>query len=245
MTAVNPLAEAPPALDPVDAGALLQFHWGIGGEVRPLKSERDYNVKVGSADGPGWVLKLQNPGDDPAVVDFQEKALAHVARVDPTLPVMRPVADRNGRTVVPVDLPDGRRTLARVFTWLAGHHTDGAALDTSAAHEWGATAARLGRALRGFFHPRADYEILWDIRHAPRLRAGLARIEDPAHHALVRTVLDRYDARVAPAIDRLRHQVIHGDLCLDNVLVDDGGRVSGIIDFGDMTHTALICDLAS
>ena len=28
------------------------------------------------------------------------------------------------------------------------------------------------------------------------------------------------------------------------MLVDDSGAVSGIIDFGDMTHTALVCDLA-
>lgn len=244
MTVLDPLAETPPALGLAEVAALLEAHWGLAGELSPLKSERDHNVRVVTAEGAGYVLKLQNPGDDDGVVDFQDRALDHIARVDPTLPVTRLVTAREGAPTVPVELGDGRRTTARLFTLLPGHHTDGATLDEDAAHAWGATAARVGRALRGFFHPRADYEILWDLRRAPRLRAWLGRIDDPRRRDLVRAVLDRYDARVAPAIGSLRHQVVHGDLGLDNVLVDGHGRVSGIIDFGDMSHTALVCDLA-
>src|SRR6266851_1679157 len=51
-------------------------------------------------------------------------------------------------------------------------------------------------------------------------------------------------ARVAPALPGLRAQVIHGDMSLDNVLFSDDLRVSGIVDFGDMTHAPLVCDLA-
>ncbi len=57
-------------------------------------------------------------------------------------------------------------------------------------------------------------------------------------------VIDRFDANVAPVIDRLRAQVIHNDMSRENVLVDERSRISGITDFGDMTHTALVCDLA-
>jgi Ser/Thr protein kinase RdoA (MazF antagonist) len=39
-------------------------------------------------------------------------------------------------------------------------------------------------------------------------------------------------------------QVIHNDMSLYNVLLDDDLRVCGIVDFGDMTHAALVCDLA-
>lgn len=244
MTATDPLAEAPPIVRPGDAARLLERHWGLAGDLSPLKSERDHNVRLTVAGGAGYVLKLQNPGDDAGVVDFQDRALQHIARVDPDLPVTRLVPAVSGEPAVTIELGDGRRTTARLFTLLPGHHTDGPALDQASASGWGATAARVGRALRGYFHPRADYEIQWDIRRAPRLRGALDSIDEPRHRELVRAVLDRYDARVAPAIERVRHQVIHGDLGLDNVLVDDAGRVTGIIDFGDMTHTALVCDLA-
>jgi 4-aminobutyrate aminotransferase-like enzyme len=39
-------------------------------------------------------------------------------------------------------------------------------------------------------------------------------------------------------------QVVHGDMNLGNVLLDDEGYVSGIVDFGDCCHTAAVADLA-
>ena len=57
-------------------------------------------------------------------------------------------------------------------------------------------------------------------------------------------MLDRFDDRVAPRLRMLRAQVVHNDLAPTNVLVDDEWRVTGITDFGDMTHTALVCDVA-
>jgi Ser/Thr protein kinase RdoA (MazF antagonist) len=51
---------------------------------------------------------------------------------------------------------------------------------------------------------------------------------------------------VAPRLPDLRWQVIHNDLNPHNVVVapDDTDRVSGILDFGDMVHTPLVCDVA-
>jgi 4-aminobutyrate aminotransferase-like enzyme len=49
---------------------------------------------------------------------------------------------------------------------------------------------------------------------------------------------------VAAPLATVRAQIVHNDIALGNVLVDEHRRVSGITDFGDMTHTALVCDLA-
>ena len=57
-------------------------------------------------------------------------------------------------------------------------------------------------------------------------------------------MLDRYGERVAPRWPLLRAQVVHGDFNLDNVLLDDAGRVSGITDFGDVSFTAQLGDFA-
>src|SRR5581483_5888832 len=67
---------------------------------------------------------------------------------------------------------------------------------------------------------------------------------DAKRRALVEAVLDRYDTRVAPRWLHLRAQVVHGDLNLDNVLLDERGFVSGILDFGDIVHTAQVADFA-
>ncbi len=66
---------------------------------------------------------------------------------------------------------------------------------------------------------------------------------DPDRRALLDRVLARVRTGVLPALPALRAQVIHNDLTLDNLLMDAAGRVTGVIDFGDMTHTPLVLDV--
>ena len=50
---------------------------------------------------------------------------------------------------------------------------------------------------------------------------------------------------VVPRWPTLRAQCVHTDLTIDNALVDDDGRITGIVDFGDMSYSALAVDIAS
>ena len=134
----------------------------------------------------------------------------------------------------------------RLFERMPGRAAaPGSDLDDRALRAYGETLARLGIALRGFFHPRAGRSFLWDTKNALGLRPLVPSIPDPRHRAIVDGLLDRYEQRVTPAWPRLRSQVIHGDFALDNALLDDRDRVVGIIDFGDIVHSALATDLAS
>jgi hypothetical protein len=98
--------------------------------------------------------------------------------------------------------------------------------------------------LHGFFHPAAGRDLLWNPGQAARLRPLVASIPDAGRRAIVERVLDRYEARVLPRWDYLSAQVVHGDFTLDNVLVDERGRVSGIADFGDLGFATRAGDLA-
>jgi 4-aminobutyrate aminotransferase-like enzyme len=109
---------------------------------------------------------------------------------------------------------------------------------------YGQTHARLNLALRGYFHAAAGRKLLWNVGQTPALREYVASIADTTRRRLVENVLDRFDERVAPRWPPLRAQVCHGDLNLDNVLLDDQGRVSGITDFGDVAFTAQVADFA-
>ena len=241
----DPLESTPPAFGEEAARQLLRAGFGVeSSSLRPLAGERDQNFRVAAPDGQRFLFKISNPADDRPVLEMQAAALRHIERVDPGLPVMRALPTVTGESWVEVPGPDGRNYPARLFTFLPGRVIVNTALTTGAIWSYGQTTARLGRALRGFFHPAADYEILWDITHLPRLRPLLPHLSDHLRRAQVERVLDRFQAVVAPALPRLRAQVIHGDLSLDNVLLGDDLRVSGIVDFGDMTHAPLVCDLA-
>jgi 4-aminobutyrate aminotransferase-like enzyme len=240
----DPLESTPPVFGEEAARQILRDSFGVEPSLTPLAGERDQNFRVDTPGGQRFLFKISNPADGLAVVELQTAALRHIEQVDPGLPVMRALPAVTGEPWVEVPGPDGRSYPARLFTFLPGRVTANTVLTAQAIWSFGQTTARLGRALRGFFHPAADYGILWDLTRAPELRPLFTHLGDGARRAQVARVLDRFEARVAPVLPGLRAQVIHNDMSLDNVLLDDDLRVSGIVDFGDMTHAALVCDLA-
>ncbi|HWG64527.1 MAG TPA: aminotransferase class III-fold pyridoxal phosphate-dependent enzyme [Streptosporangiaceae bacterium] len=240
----DPLLSAPPAFGKEEARQILREIFGMDAQLSALAGERDQNFRVDTPGGERFLFKISNPADGAPTVDMQDAALRHIERVDPGLPVMRALASTQGKPWADVAGPDGRSYPVRLFTFLPGQATTATALTPGAIWHFGQVTARLGRALRGFFHPAADYEILWDITHAAKLRPLLTHLPNGRRMAQVEQVLDRFEARVAPVLPALRGQVIHGDMSLNNVLFDQRLQVSGIVDFGDMTHAPLVCDLA-
>jgi 4-aminobutyrate aminotransferase-like enzyme/Ser/Thr protein kinase RdoA (MazF antagonist) len=239
------LESRPPRFSDDDVARIAAELFGLEGNATNLGSERDQTFLVeGPADA--GVVKLSNLGEDPATLDLETEAILHVLRVDPDLPVARPriVSSSTGAAAyrTTVEGLDGTH-FVRLFERLHGHD-GGPDLSDAAVRDYGATHARLNLALRSFFHPGSGRELLWDLSHAAKLRSLAKAIEDPSRRRLVESVLERYEANVAPRWPRLRAHVVHGDLNLDNVLFDDAGRISAIVDFGDVGHTAQIGDFA-
>jgi 4-aminobutyrate aminotransferase-like enzyme/Ser/Thr protein kinase RdoA (MazF antagonist) len=240
----DPLDTPPPAFSMDAVRKVAESEFGIIGSPTALGSERDQNLRIVADDGRAYLLKISNPADDPPALEMQNLAMLHVAETDPGLPVMQPLRSSEGGLHVEVEGPDGRLHVVRLFTFLPGRAVDTQEIEAPALFVFGTTIARMGLALRGFFHPAGGYEILWDLKHTSRLRPLLKHVSDTARRDMAESALDRFDRLVAPDLPRFRAQMIHNDFTLDNVLLDDSHQVSGIVDFGDLTHTALICDLA-
>jgi 4-aminobutyrate aminotransferase-like enzyme/Ser/Thr protein kinase RdoA (MazF antagonist) len=251
------LQAQPPRFAPERAAEIAAKLFGFDGEsLKSLGSERDQNFLIENGAGERGVLKISNAGEDAATLDMETRAALHVMRVDAELPVAapRPTAGHPDSYVASVptslEVPDAADAQAkhfvRMFSYLEGRASvDGTELDREAIRDFGVVLARLGRALRGFFHPSAGRVLLWDTQHTMLLRPMLHHIEDPDRRAVCARVLDAFEERILPAWPGLRAQVIHGDLTLDNVLLDDRCRIAGIVDFGDMSHTALLCDISA
>ncbi|HEX5039330.1 MAG TPA: aminotransferase class III-fold pyridoxal phosphate-dependent enzyme [Candidatus Limnocylindria bacterium] len=242
MTTASVLAASPPDLTPAEAEAVARSLFGLQGSARPLVSERDQNFLLTDASGAERVLKVSNAVEDPAVVEMEVAAVAHIARVDPDLPVPVALPSLDGRPIAEAEVR-GQRHMVRLIPRMPGRTAAPTDLDAEAIEDLGRIVARLGRALRGFFHPAAGRSIDWDQQRLPGLMPHAALVEDAARRALLDRVLARFTQRVVPQLPALRAQVIHDDVTLDNLLIDHGLRVSGIIDFGDMSHTALILDV--
>jgi 4-aminobutyrate aminotransferase-like enzyme/Ser/Thr protein kinase RdoA (MazF antagonist) len=242
MTTADVLAAAPPDLTTAEAAQIARTIYGLEGTMRPLVSERDQNFLLADASGGERVLKVSNAAEERGVVEMEVAAVAHIARVNPELPVPVALPAIDGRLIVEAEVR-GRRHLVRLLPRMPGRTVAPTDLDAAAVGHLGEIVARLGRALRGFFHPAAGRAIDWDQQRLPGLMPRAELVTDPARRALLDRVLTRFGDRVLPALPGLRAQVIHNDVTLDNLLIDDGLRVAGIIDFGDMAHTALILDV--
>ena len=133
-----------------------------------------------------------------------------------------------------------------MLTWLDGVPVAQAGVSPALRRDMGGILARLGLALRDFDHPRAAQDIQWDIKNALRLRPLITAVPPGPLQRQVSEELDRFEAHVQPALAGLRQQVVHNDLNPHNVLLNlqDSGRVSGVLDFGDMVRTPLVADLA-
>jgi hydroxylysine kinase len=241
------LSQAPPPVSDGDAEALLNELWGIDGRASSLTSERDQNFRIDARDGRRFVLKLTHPSEDRAVTNFQTEALRHIQQVAPQLPVPRVLPTLAGELEHERPVNQSAPRLIRLMTWLDGTPLNQVEQpDLRLRQALGRSLAGLGRALRGYFHPAAGHELLWDLKQAAKLEPLLEHIADDAQRALADKFMRSFLDQAAPALPGLRAQVVHNDLNFFNVMVEPqaGQPITGIIDFGDMVHTPLVCDLA-
>jgi hydroxylysine kinase len=259
---------AAPRLRPDEAEAIAARCYGITGTAQRLAAEHDDAFRLTAADGRSWLLKAgalppNEAGLPPGEPSFQAAVLLHLAATAPGLPVQHIVPALDGRPET--DVGGGRR--ARLTTWLDGTLLGTTAADAALRRDIGGTLARLNRALRGFRHPGADRTHHWDLRSLPALRPLLDELppsgllpsmsqaladgavpaawpdgRDGWLHAALAGVLDHFAANVAPRLARRPAQVIHADFHGENLLTA-GGRVTGILDFGDALTVPVAMDV--
>lgn len=240
------MTTAAPPMPHDTASRLALEHFGVSvAAIKPLDSERDQNFYLKGADGAEYVLKIANPAEDPAVTNLQTSALLHIAAADPACPVPRVFTSRGGAPEVKI-IRDGCAQVMRLLSFMPGKPMGDTGRTSLQRKNLGAALARLTRALRGFSHPAARHDLMWDLKHAARTRDLIPAIKDAARRKMVTDALEGFEQYALPQMNILRAQVVHNDFHPDNVLVrtDDTNAVAGVIDFGDCVHTALVNDLA-
>lgn len=233
----------PPAV-PLDVLiAFAKSNYGLTGTWSKLSGERDQNFRVSDDQGAVWLFKLCNPREAAGIFEGQVLALEHIARTDASLPVPRVRHTKDGLLLAKFDHA-GLDHCVIVLSYLPGSVLGAAPLTSERLYEVGQLVARLGRALRGFIHAApATRHLAWDHRYLADLLPHVGVLPEE-HRARSARIISEFCRDHLPTLERLRSQIIHGDAHPFNTLTNDG-RISGVIDFGDMVFGALIQDLSN
>ncbi|PJM73566.1 hypothetical protein CS006_05950 [Bifidobacterium primatium] len=231
---------------------LLDREYDLGrATLRRIMTEKDdtFAVTPADADGPRYVLRIENICEDYAAVLLRAKALRLLETRSPLIPATRIIPSVDDGLVVRCDTADGTRW-ATLTTFLPGRvlSTIEPPYRTALVRDIGSKLGQLQQALTGLgsFDDRYG-RILWDVRLLPVI-ADEAKdyLPNDAIRRLVANVVDDYRA-VADDIADCDEAICHGDFHPGNVTVDpaDPTHIAGILDFGDMHAQPQVCDLGT
>lgn len=227
-----------------DAEAAVKQVYGASGSIRRLSSERDETFLFTRSDGKDFILKIANPAEDPASLEFQDGALMHLEAAAPNVPVPRLMLTKTGAPSHTLSTFDGPRVM-RLLTFLGGELQYRTSASETQSRNVGRALAQLGLGLEDYKGRPPAGKLMWDISHTLDLVALLDHV-GIERRAQVEAILAEFE-RSMPAIAAIkRRQIIHNDFNPHNILLDpaEPTKVVGIIDFGDMVHAPLINDLA-
>jgi len=111
-------------------------------------------------------------------------------------------------------------------------------------HSIGTFLGHLDATLQDFYHSAiTGKESLWDLKFFKNNQQYLEYISDAKDRNLVTYFFMQFDEHVYPVQHQLRKSVIYNDANHWNVLTKKG-KLSGIIDFGDVCHSWVINEIA-
>ncbi|MEM7357053.1 MAG: aminotransferase class III-fold pyridoxal phosphate-dependent enzyme, partial [Acidobacteriota bacterium] len=230
-------------LDSQAARTLARQLYGLDAQVSRLPGYSDQNFLLEAHDR-RWVLKIAGATASRDALDLMNRAMEHVALHNASLPVPRLCTTLDGERIAVVEQGEATRYL-RLLTYLEGEPWLASGPRCATLHEGlGRCLGAVDRALVDFAHPAMQRTQDWDLAHTLDLQPHVADL--PADdRATVERVFDRFARRVEPLWSALRRSVIHSDANGANVLVASGGDdIAGLIDFGDVVHTATVCEVA-
>jgi 4-aminobutyrate aminotransferase-like enzyme/Ser/Thr protein kinase RdoA (MazF antagonist) len=208
-----------------------------------LPSERDQNFLLRTTSGEQFVLKIANAEEAFDFLNFQNDLIKFLAARKLDLDFPRIVPARNGDDITSITTAEAQH-FVRLLTWMDG------VCFAEIKHPGRKLLASLGRALAqmdaalaGFSHQAAHRSFLWDLRNAAARDLAMLLPDDRRH--LVEHFFAEWEK-----VDwnNLRFSIIHNDANDYNILVRGAtpseDRVSAILDYGDVVHSATVCNLA-
>ncbi len=211
-------------------------------EIKLLSGYDNKNYLVKSDQGTFVFKTYAKPNDFFEIVEAENQMLLHLeSKAIEEIP--RPIPFSNDEYVQILAI-DGEVQLCRLLSFVEGIFMAEFVVNEETIASLGTYAATLDRALLDFDHiafRAREWE--WDLQYVQLNKKYISDINSHKKRNWVNYFFQQYEEFVVPILPELRKSVIHNDLNEWNILIKQN-KVSGIIDFGDGTHSHLINEVA-
>ena len=221
----------PPKFSIQDIVKYLLINFDLSGKVTNLYSDRDQNFLIQSESNQKFILKISNPAEHLEILELQNKATLYIRSREPNLGIPLQIGE------IKEFNKDGKTYFVRLVEYLDGQFLKDLLVGDPAHEKLGIFFGILSHSLDGFFHSAADREFEWDVRSTELIKSRLDYLKSKTDKKTVTHFLNEYENNVLPIAIELKMAVIHNDGNDHNILVDENGETTGIIDFGDMVYS--------
>jgi Ser/Thr protein kinase RdoA (MazF antagonist) len=223
--------------------SFIKEHYGIDViDVKPLEGYANLNFRIKDDKGNSYVFKSHQHADDKLLCEPETAVLNQLTKqFQNKFP--KPIQALNEAYIIKQESKDNNTT-NRILSWLEGDLLVNVPHSINLFVSFGNFLAKLDKELLEMNDPViAARHMEWDVQHFLDLHSKSKCITDPSLRKLVDYYFVQYKEFVFPKLHQLRKSIIHNDANDWNVLVQNG-KVSGLIDFGDMVYAPLIQELA-
>ena len=226
----------PPSFSEPEITEILAAQFELSGKSTDLYSDRDQNFLIQLDSDQKYVLKISNPAEHREILDLQNEATLFIHSKDSDIGVPLQIGE------IKEYEKDGQKYFIRLVEYLEGNFLKDSTMSDSDHEKLGIYFGRLSQSLAGFSHPAADREFEWDVRATELIKSRLDNLESESGDKIVNHFLNEFEQNISP--HELRMAVIHNDGNDHNILVDEQGETTGIIDFGDMVYSYQVTEPA-
>lgn len=226
-------------------GAELRRLYGLSGRLDRIPTEKDDTFRLTTAKG-CHLVKIAPATESARIVNLQTAVMLHLEATAPDVPTQRLIRGKHGQVESTIADPEGNPRILRVLSYLDGDLLAAVSPTPAQFESVGRMMARLDGALAGFRHPDDSRLLIWDLKNFMHMRPLLDYVVERDDVTMATWVFDQFDEHVAPTINDLETQMIHGDFSPFNVVVDAGAHdfVTGVIDFGDVVRSPILFELS-
>ncbi|XP_051898335.1 LOW QUALITY PROTEIN: hydroxylysine kinase-like [Pristis pectinata] len=218
-----------------------------------------------------YVLKVMNAADsqDADLVEAQTQVMMFLNQKG--FPSSTPIPTTDGKIMSLETIKQGndyKQYMVRLLTYLPGIPLAKFTLDHRIYYELGRTVAQMDKMLHEEFrHPTMKSlhrdKFIWNLSNTNLLERYLHEMEEGETLMIIKQVIQQFKEKIRPNLHKFRQGFIHGDCNDYNILLQSVDlsadqtvekaektspeltlRISGILDFGDMSYGCFVYELA-